>query len=69
MIDTRGLVARLSDEAAGLLKREVVAPLLPGGAIRVSLGGLVKLIQEGAALRFSFRGASSTATTGVLNRA
>ena len=33
------------------------------------LGGLVKLTQTGAVLKFSFRGASSTATTGVLNRA
>jgi eukaryotic-like serine/threonine-protein kinase len=33
------------------------------------LGGLVTLTQDGAELKFSFRGASSTATTGVLNRA
>jgi len=33
------------------------------------LGGLVTLTQSGAVLKFSFRGASSTATTGVLNRA
>jgi hypothetical protein len=33
------------------------------------LGGLVRLTQSGAVLKFSFRGASSTATTGVLNRA
>jgi hypothetical protein len=33
------------------------------------LGGLVTLTQDGAVLKFHFRGASSTATTGVLNRA
>jgi serine/threonine protein kinase len=33
------------------------------------LSGLVTLTQTGAVLKFSFRGASSTATTGVLNRA
>jgi hypothetical protein len=33
------------------------------------LGGLVTLTQTGAVLKFRFRGASSTATTGVLNRA
>jgi eukaryotic-like serine/threonine-protein kinase len=33
------------------------------------LGGLVRLTQDGAVLKFNFHGASSTATTGVLNRA
>jgi hypothetical protein len=33
------------------------------------LSGLVTLTQTGAVLKFRFRGASSTATTGVLNRA
>jgi len=33
------------------------------------LSGLVTLTQSGATLKFRFRGASSTATTGVLNRA
>ena len=33
------------------------------------LGGQVTLTQDGAALKFLFHGASSTITTGVLNRA
>ncbi len=40
-IDTRALVAKLSQEGATLLNREIVAPLLPGGKIRTRLNGLV----------------------------
>jgi len=40
-IDTRALVAKLSQEGATLLEREIVAPLLPGGKIRTRLNGLV----------------------------
>jgi hypothetical protein len=40
-IDTRTLVAKLSQEGATLLQREIVAPVLPGGKIRTRLNGLV----------------------------
>lgn len=39
--DARAIVARLTKESAELLKRELVAPLLPGGKIRTRLGGMI----------------------------
>lgn len=39
--DARALVARLSDEGAALLGRELLAPCVAGGRIRTRLGGLV----------------------------
>ncbi len=39
--DTRALVAKLSDEGARLLGRELLAPCVRGGRIRTRVGGLV----------------------------
>lgn len=40
-IDPRSLVAKLSQDGRGLLQREIVAPILPGGKIRTQLNGMV----------------------------
>ncbi len=41
VVDARTLIARLSREGEALQKREIIAPLLPGGKIRTRLGKLV----------------------------
>lgn len=40
-VDPRALIARLNQESQQLLKREIIAPLLPAGRIRTRLSGLV----------------------------
>ena len=40
-VEARGLIARLSREAAELRARLVLAPLLPGGKIRTRVSGLI----------------------------
>ncbi|MBO0783254.1 MAG: hypothetical protein J2P37_30945 [Ktedonobacteraceae bacterium] len=40
-VDARELVARLSQQSQALLRREIIAPLLPGGRIRTRLEGIV----------------------------
>lgn len=40
-VDARALIAKLSKESAELQKREIIAPLLPGGRIRTRLSGMV----------------------------
>ncbi|HXR64519.1 MAG TPA: hypothetical protein VN729_01250 [Ktedonobacteraceae bacterium] len=40
-VDPRALIARLNQESQQLLKREIIAPSLPGGRIRTRLSGLI----------------------------
>lgn len=40
-VDPRTLIARLSQESQQLVRREIIAPLLPGGRIRTRVDGLI----------------------------
>ncbi len=40
-VDARALIAKLSKESAELQRREIIAPLLPGGRIRTRLSGMI----------------------------
>jgi hypothetical protein len=40
-VDARALIARLNKESDILQRREIIAPLLPGGRIRTRIGGMI----------------------------